>query len=205
MINYLQGKIILIKDKFITLDVNGVGYKIFLSKKSILNLPEIGQNLNPSTKLRIDGEPSRTIKLFCFQDVKETALDLYGFYDYEELEFFEILNNIRGIGPKVGLEISSLGPLEKIKEKILNQDEKIFEGIPGIGKKRTMTIILELTGKIKNISNTKKSEADEIEDALVNLGFPKQKVKEVLPQIPKEIKNTEERVKEGLKLLTRNR
>lgn len=185
MLAYLQGKIILKKEKFVILDVNSVGYKVFLSKKSILNLPEIGKDL----------------KLFCFQDVKETAIDLYGFFDYKELEFFEILNDIRGIGPKVAIEISSLGSLDDIKEKILNQDENLFEGIPGIGKKRAMTIIMELTGKIKDISKIKKSETDEVEDALIGLGFPKQKIKEILPKIPKDIKSVEERVKESLKIL----
>ena len=149
MISYLQGKLILKKEKFVVLDVNSVGYKIFLSKKSILSLPAIG----------------------------------------------------RGIGPKAAIELSSLGPLDKIKEKILNQDEKLFSSIPGIGQKKAMTIILELTGKIKNISKEKMSEGDEIEDALLNLGFLKQKIKEVLSKVPKEIKDPQERIKEALKIL----
>jgi len=185
MISYLSGKIILKKDKFVVLDVNNIGYKVFLSKKSILNLPEIGQNL----------------KLFCFLDVKETALDLYGFLDYEELEFFEILNDIRGIGPKAAIELSSLGPLDEIKERILNQDEKLFSSIPGIGQKKAMSIILELTGKIKDFSKEKVSKGDEVEDALVGLGFSKQKIKEILSQISKDIKNPQEKIKTALKLL----
>lgn len=185
MISYLQGKLILKKEKFVILDVNSVGYKVFLSKKSILNLPKINE----------------TIKLFCFQDVKETALDLYGFFDYQELEFFEILNDIRGIGPKAAIELSSLGPLDKIKERILNQDEKLFSSIPGIGQKKAMAIILELTGKIKNISKEKISGGDEVEAALLNLGFPKQKIKEVLSKISKDIKDPQEKIKEALKII----
>lgn len=185
MISYLQGKLLFKKDKFIIIDVNNVGYKVFLSKKSILKLPEIGQNL----------------ELFCFLDVKETSLNLYGFLNYEELEFFEILNDIRGIGPKAAIELSSLGPLEKIKERILNQDEKLFSSIPGIGQKKAMTIILELTGKIKNISKERLPGGDEVEDALVGLGFPRQKIKEVLLKIPKDIQDTQERIKEALKFL----
>lgn len=185
MISYLQGKLILKKEKFVVIDVNSIGYKVFLSKKSILNLPEIGQNL----------------KLFCFQDIKETALDLYGFFDYQELEFFEILNDIRGIGPKAAIELSSLGPLDKIKERILNQDEKLFSSTPGIGQKKAMTIILELTGKIKNISKGKMPGGDEVEDTLVGLGFSKQKAKEVISKIPKDIKDAQERVKIALQIL----
>jgi Holliday junction DNA helicase RuvA len=188
MISYLEGKIILKKEKFIVLNVNNIGYKVFLSKKTISKLPET----------------EKDIKFFCFQDVKEAALDLYGFFSYQELEFFEILNNIRGIGPKVAIEISSLGSLDDIKEKILNQDEKIFEGIPGIGKKRAMTIILELTGIIKEISKKPKYSAislDEAEEGLINLGFARQQARTALSKVSKDVKEAEQRIKEALKFL----
>jgi len=185
MISYLSGKIILKKEKFVVLDVNGIGFKVFLSKKTLSQLPEIGQNL----------------KLFCFLNIRENTMDLYGFLDQKELGFFEILESIRGIGPKAALEISSLGPLEKIKERILNQDEKLFEGISGIGKKKIQTIILELTGKIKEISKEKSQESEEAECALINLGFSKQQTKEALSKIPKEVKDTETKIKKALEIL----
>lgn len=184
MISYLNGKIILKRDKFIILEVNNIGYKVFLSKQSLLKLPEIGG----------------AIKLFAYQNVKEEALDLYGFLNYEGLEFFETLMDIRGVGPKSALDISDLGSLDKIKESILRQDEKIFEGIPGIGSKKAMTIILELTGKIKMLG-AKKSSIDEAESALMQLGFSKQQAKEALSRAPSNIKDTEERIKQALKNL----
>lgn len=208
MISYLQGKIILKKDKFIILEVNNIGYKVFLSRQSLLKLPEIGESINPVRDYKDKGEVqekqiSNGVKLFCFQNVKEEALDLYGFLDYEELDFFETLNDIRGIGPKAALEISSVGPLEKIKDRILAQDEKIFEGIPGIGQKKAMTIILELTGKIKMLSGSKSSSIDEAESALMQLGFSRQQAKDALSHVSSNIKNTEERIKLALKNLGR--
>ncbi len=186
MISYLDGKIILKKEKFIVLDVNGVGYKVFLSKKSLAKLPET----------------EKPLKLFCFLNVRENSLDLYGFLDFKELEFFEILDDIRGVGPKAALEISSLGPLEKIRERVLAQDEKVFEGIPGIGRKKAMTIILELSGKIKDISSEKKTvKVDEAEEGLISLGFPREKAKAALSKVPKDIQNSEQRIKEALKIL----
>ncbi len=186
MIAFLDGKVILKKDKFIILEVGGIGYKVFLSRKTALNLPEIGS----------------PIKLFCFQNVKEDALDLYGFLTYEELDFFEVLMEIRGVGPKSALDIAALGSLEKIKSRILAQDEKIFEGIPGIGTKKAMTIILELTGKIKMLSGAKsKGAADPAEDALTQLGFSRQQAKEALENVPNDIKDMEGRVKYALKIL----
>lgn len=185
MISYLNGKIIIKKEKFIVLDVNGVGYKVFLSKKSLAKLSEI-----------------ETLKLFCFLNVKENILDLYGFLNHKELEFFEILDNIRGVGPKAALEISSLGSLESIKERILSKDETLFSEISGIGRKKAMTIILELTGKIKDISKEKKiKKTDEAEQGLVSLGFTQQQAKDALAIASKDIKDTEERIKAALKVL----
>jgi len=184
MISYLSGTIILKKDKFVIIEVAGIGYKVFLSRQTLLKLPEIGQN----------------IKLFTYQNVKEEVLDLYGFLTYGEFEFFETLMDIRGVGPRSALDISQLGSLDKIKERILQQDEKIFEGIPGIGAKKAGTIILELTGKIKMLGQKSQS-ADEAENALVQLGFTKQQAKEALGYVPAEIKKTEERVKAALKIL----
>ncbi len=184
MIAFLEGKIILKKDKFIILEVNGIGYKVFLSSQTLLRLPEM----------------ESSIKLFCFQNVKEEALDLYGFLTYDELEFFEILMDIRGIGPKAALEISVLGPLERIKQKILAQDESVFSGIHGIGSKKAKAIILELTGKINTFTKSKPS-LDEAESALMQLGFSKQQAKDALSKVPSSIKNSEERIKEALKKL----
>ncbi|MDP3882748.1 MAG: Holliday junction branch migration protein RuvA [Candidatus Staskawiczbacteria bacterium] len=185
MISYLNGKIILKKDKFVIVEVAGVGYKVFLPRQILLTLPGIGENL----------------KLFTYQNVKEEALDLYGFLTYEELEFFEILNDIRGVGPKAALEISVVGPLDKIKDKILKQDTNVFAGIPGIGAKRASSIILELTGKIKTFGQ-KSSSADEAENALVALGFTKQQARDALSQVSPTLK-TEERIKLALKTLGR--
>ncbi len=189
MISYLHGKIILKRDKCIIVEVGGIGYKVFLSGQSLLNLPEIGAD----------------IKLFCFQNVREDALDLYGFSTYDQLDFFEVLMEIRGVGPKSALDISALGSLEKIKDRILKGDVKIFENVPGIGTKKAMTIILELTGKIKMLDSVKsKGSGGEAENALVQLGFSKQQAQEALKNVPPEIKDMEEKIKYALKSLGKN-
>lgn len=186
MISAISGKIILTRDKFIIVEVAGIGYKIFLSSQSLLKLPEIGSD----------------IKLFCFQKVKEDALDLYGFMTYDELDFFETLMDIRGVGPKSALDIASLGSLEKIKDRILAGDVKIFQGIPGIGTKKAMTIILELTGKIKLLNSLKqKGSHDPAQDALIQLGFSSQQAREALKNVPSNVKDMEERIKMALKSL----
>lgn len=196
MISYLDGKIILKRDKFIILDVAGVGYKVFLNRQTLSRLPEGNRGSSTKSGLSL----SDSVKLFIYHDIKEDKSDLYGFLSYQELEFFEVLNDIHGIGPKAALEISVLGPLDKIKDRILAQDEKLFSGIPGIGGKRASSIILELTGKIKMMP--KNQPTDEAESALVQLGFSKQKAKEALGSVSPALKS-EERIKLALKNLRR--
>ncbi len=178
------------KDKYAVLNVAGVGYKVIFSHSALSKLPGMGEDL----------------KIFCYLNVRETAIDLYGFLSEKELELFELLQNIRGVGPKTALTLSSLGSVEKIKEKIMAKDENLFSGIPGIGRKKAMAILLELTGKIKDIS-AGRSEGfggtDEAEEGLVALNFPRQKARIALSKIPKEIKETEQRVKEALKIINR--
>jgi len=102
MISFLEGKIILKRDNFLIVEVGGVGYKVFLSRSSLQRIAEKGEN----------------IKLFCYLDIGERSLKLYGFLTFEELEFFEILRNISGVGPKASLEIVSLGKVEEVKKEI---------------------------------------------------------------------------------------
>ena len=204
MISYLQGKIILIKENFIILETNGLGFQVFLSKESLDKIPQIGQNLNPSAKLRVDAEWNRSINLFTHLDIGERSLRLYGFLKYEELELFKLLRNISGVGPKAALEISSIGSPKTIKKEIEKGNEKIFEGISGIGPKKAKKIILELSGKLKDFSPPPQKDdfsKDETFIALINLGFKKEQVNKALSQIPKEIKAPEEKIKTALKIL----
>ena len=179
MINYLQGKVIFKKDKFVIIDINGLGYKVFLSQKNLSQIKE--------------GEQS---KIFSFLYVRENALDLYGFFSWPELELFELINDISGVGPKAALEISSLGPLEKFKKAIESGDSDVFQGIAGIGPKKAKKILLEISGKIKEI----KISDDPALAALLNLGFNKEKAREVLNKIDRN-KSLEERIKEALSII----
>ncbi len=191
MIAYLSGKIILKKQGFIILETAGVGYQVFLSAKTIENIPVAGESL----------------KIFCYQDVGERSLKLFGFLTYDELELFTLVRNISGVGPKAALEISSFGPLDKIKKEIIEGDASFLDNIPGIGQKKAQKIILELSGKLKDLEpkpanqEPDKFEKDEAFLALCNLGFPKDKCKSALSQIPKDITNSQERIKQSLQIL----
>jgi len=189
MISYLSGKIVIKKDSFIIIEVQGVGYEVWLSASAMENIAQVG------------GE----IKLFCHLDVQERGLKLYGFLNFEELEFFKIVRNIQGVGPKAALEISGIGPLEKIQAEIKKGNLKFLDGITGIGPKKAAKIILELSGQIKTNLGGKKKEKDTMEAeeaflALANLGFPKEKIREALAGLVKEMP-IQEKISQALKLL----
>jgi len=191
MISYLKGKIILKKEGLLVLDVGGVGYQVFLSAKSFKAMPEKGSEL----------------EVFCYLDVGERSLKLYGFKTYEELGLFSLVRAISGVGPKAALEISSFGALDKIKKEITEGDVKFLDNIPGIGRKKAQKIILELSGKLKTLEPAGQKpknnfENDEAFLALINLGFPKDQIKQTLSQLPQEM-DTQEKIKQALRLLGR--
>ncbi|MDD5146339.1 MAG: Holliday junction branch migration protein RuvA [Candidatus Pacebacteria bacterium] len=190
MIAYLQGKIILKKDSFAIVEVGGVGYEVYLADAAIKKIPDIGGS----------------VELFCHLDVNERGLKLYGFFTFEELEFFKIVRNIQGVGPRAALEISGIGPLEKIQAEIESGNLKFLDGISGIGPKKAAKVILELSGQLKTAKSIVKKTKDSLGQdeaflALAHLGFPKGAIQEALSQLPLEIKDTQEKIAEALKVL----
>ncbi|OIO46003.1 Holliday junction branch migration protein RuvA [bacterium (Candidatus Gribaldobacteria) CG10_big_fil_rev_8_21_14_0_10_37_21] len=184
MIAYLQGKIILKTKESAILEVNSVGYEVWLAEKSLEKVPEKGQDFN----------------FYCQLEANERGVKLYGFLTHDQLELFKVIRGITGIGPKAALQISSLGSLEEIK-KIIEEGK----AIPGIGPKKASKIVLELSGKIsqQNKSKVKKNEFenDETYLALIGLGFTKEQALSAIAQLPKEITSIQEKIKQALKAL----
>ena len=179
MISSLEGEIKFFGENFLIVKVGKIGFKVFVSKKTL-------------EKIRKKDK----IFLFTFLNLKERGIELYGFLEYQQLELFELLNAISGIGPKTALYLSSFGSLKELKDNL----EKRPEIFKGIGKKKIQKIILELSGKIKRFE--KETDKDnEVISALQNLGFSSQEIREALKQIPKKIKQPEEKIKEALKFL----
>ncbi len=184
MIYYLKGGLKRKKSKFAVIEVAGVGYKVFCSLPVLEKLPEAGSE----------------VQLYTFLHLKEDEEELYGFLEEAELELFETLNGISGIGPRTALDLSVFGSLENLKAEI--EKGKFDQKVKGIGRKKMQKILLELTGKIKESAQaTVPEKEDEALDTLVSLGFSKQKSREALSKILPGSKNSEERVKEALKIL----
>jgi Holliday junction DNA helicase RuvA len=186
MIAYVKGKIEDKQENFVVIDVSNIGYKVFCSSNVLDSVLE-GQE----------------IKLFTHLYLKEGIMDLYGFLDYNGLKLFKTLLGVSGIGPKAGLAIVSLGTREQIEKAVETNNMEFFDKVKGIGRKKIQKIILELTGKLKEIKKTSSTPAqtDEALSALVSLGFTSQDAKSALLEIPDAIQDTEEKIAQALKLL----
>ncbi|MBI5306158.1 Holliday junction branch migration protein RuvA [Candidatus Wolfebacteria bacterium] len=195
MIYSLSGKLLVKKLNFAVIEAGGIGFKIFISSKSSYKLPKIGSKA----------------KLFCYTNVRQDGLELYGFFDEEELEIFELFIAINSIGPKIALRILSELPLGSVLSAIDKNRPDILSRISGIGKKTAERIILELRGKVKNKSekNGEKlisiMEMDEdLEKALKNLGYKQSEIKDALRDVPSKIDKIDERLKFALKFLSKS-
>jgi len=190
MISRLEGLVSYVDPKFIVLDVNGVGYKIFAPVETF----EYAKN-----------NKNQKISLWTHLAVRENSMDLFGFKDKETLEFFELLISISGIGPRTGLGILNASTISLLRSAVSSGDTSHLTKVSGIGKKTADKIVLELRDKIGALesefdSKQIKGEVDVME-ALKSLGYSQYEVREALKKIPKEITNTSGRVKEALKIL----
>lgn len=186
MIALLQGKIELKTDKFVILNVGGVGYKVFCTGAALGKIAD-----------------QKEIKLFIHLYPRENLLDLYGFLSFEELEFFEMLISISGIGPKAGLAVLSIASLKDLKASIASGQVSLLTKVSGIGKKTAERVILELGSKIlvPGQAVSKLMADDEAIDALVSLGYTNRQAREALRQVSGKVKGTTNRIKEALKIL----
>lgn len=190
MISHLTGKILMRGNKFIALDVNGVGYKIFV-------LPD---TLKEARKKPED------FSLWTHLHVRENALELYGFMEYAEVEFFEMLIQISGIGPKSGLGVLAVAPLDTIKRAVSIGDTSYLTKVSGIGRKIAEKIVLELKEKmggldLGEIGNAALKEDGDVLEALQSLGYSLGEAREALKKVPAEIDGANARIKEVLKNL----
>ena len=185
MISYIEGKIKLRTGKFLIIAVGGVGYKVFAL---------------PDMLIKSKGEAG----LWTHLRVREDALGLYGFESYPELEFFETLIQISGIGPKSAMGILSIAPLDTIKKAIASGEVSYLTKVSGIGKKTAERIIVELRDKMGQLDESSgamfKDEQDVLE-ALKSLGYSPSEAREAIKKIPDSATGINARIKEALKML----
>lgn len=158
------------------------------------------------TLSRLTALPHDTITLFTHLAVRETALDLYGFATTTELELFELLLTISGVGPKSALQILEQADPELLVTAISQNDPTHLAKLSGIGKKTTEKIVLTLRDKIDAFVLTSAAVAptgayQDAFDTLLTLGYNPQQVRQVLDTLVGEFPTTSLMVKEALRQL----
>lgn len=193
MINFLEGKVSAKSEKYFIIQTAGVGFKIVSHEQVISKIPETGESVKVWTYL------------YLHEDARRFVVELYGFLDVEELEFFESLISISGIGPRSALGVLSRAPVRTLKQAIVSEDETFFTKVSGIGKKTAQKLIFELktrlSKEIKAIPGSNSEVLSQALEALTSLGYKERDAREILQKLPKEMGTVEEKVKAALKYL----
>ncbi len=181
MYGYINGRVTEIESNYIILENNGIGYLIYTASPYSFNI-------------------NNEYKVYIYQNVKEDEISLYGFKSAEEKNLFLKLIDVKGLGPKMALPIIASNNIDVVASAIENSDVNYLKKFPKIGDKVARQIILDLKGKLI-VNDTGKLEAsEELYEALEALGYKKQDIKKIVPNVDLNLK-IEEQIKEALKLL----
>ena len=187
MIGALEGKIHTIYPDRVLVLINGVGYLIFVPLRLVSTFKK-----------------NTEIFLHIHTHVREDALSLFGFAQQKELELFELLLSVSGIGPKTALAI--LGQeTDAIKQAVMQADVDFFTTIPRLGKKNAQKIIIELKPKLGSLTDIDLTSSDalnahEVIEALTGMGFTRIEVIQTLKHVPQDV-TVEEKIKAALRFL----
>ena len=132
MIAYLKGIVVSVTETKLILDVNNIGFQIFISSREAAAMPGRGEE----------------VLIYTYMNVKEDAMQLYGFLSEDDLEMYRLLLNVNGIGPKAALGILSVLTADEIRFAVLSDDAKTIARAPGVGGKTAQKLILELKDKL---------------------------------------------------------
>lgn len=169
---------------------------------------EVNIPANSSLYKNLEGEE---VKVYTSMIVREDDVSLYGFSDKENLELFELLITVNGIGAKAGMSIMSALPPSELKRAIAMGDVKAISAANGVGKKTAERVILELKDKVGSFDDDVLAESDvfipasdersEAVAALIALGYTKNEAAEAVGKVKKEDLTCEEYIKNALKNL----
>lgn len=199
MIAHLHGELARISSDYVVIDVNGVGYKVYLPLAVVTQLPQIGDE----------------VKLLIYTAVKEDSITLYGFVEEEQQDLFELLLTVSGVGPKVGLNILSGLTVEQIVHAISGENYSELRKVPGIGTKTAQRIVLELREKITSLvwaQAARKTMApgqraiDDAVEGLIALGYNRNNARSATEEALQSVKDksdTESIIRAALKLLSK--
>jgi len=199
MIAHLSGVVRRAGADFVVLDVAGIGYMVSVSTTTRQKLPA----------------PGGEYDLHIHTHVREDQLALYGFASVEELDLFEMLIQVDGVGPKVGLNILSAASLEVLKRAIVSEDTAPIRRANGVGARTAAKVIIELKPRLDAVAELEMipraaalagdgAVPKAVESALRNLGFSSQEARIGLESVDwKSTPSTQKALADALRALGR--
>ena len=190
MIASLSGTVQKIETNSLVIHVGGVGVRVFVPRTVLEDVGGIGRRLTLHTHLL----------------VREDSLSLFGFENEEDLQLFEVLLDVNGVGPKVALAILGTLSPELLKSAIMREETAVLQRVPGIGKKTAERIMFHLRDKLDlgtpSMALPLVSDVDaDVIDILTSLGFSIVEAQAALQQVPREVSAIDERVQAALQYL----
>lgn len=198
MFAYIKGSLEMKSSGYIVIDINGLGYKIFMSQNNIDSI----------------GELHNIIKVFTYVKVREDDISIFGFKTQEELKMFELLISVSGVGAKSALVMLSCIEPSDFAIAVISNDVKVLTKVPGIGNKSAQRIILELKDKLKEeqIEEKLKDSSKKLKDnsknineaisGLMVLGYSKKDIEKAFEHLDIDNLSIEDLIKKGLILLS---
>lgn len=197
MISYIRGELAAVEKEKVIVDVGGVGYGIYMPGQALAVLPQ----------------PGSEVKIHTYLNVREDAMQLFGFLTRDDLEIFKLVIGVSGIGPKGGLSILSKLSPDDLRYAVLSGDVKAISAAPGIGKKTAEKLIIELKDKLDiedvlnhAIESDRAPDTDvsggiqsEAVQALVALGYGSTESLRAVRQVELENASVEDVLREALK------
>jgi Holliday junction DNA helicase RuvA len=190
VISSLQGQVQFIRNGLVVVDVGGVGYAVRVSSSALEKVPRVGQR----------------IELYTHLMVRENDISLYGFVSLAELESFELLLGVTGVGPRVALSILSTLSPESLRQIIAQGDVAALTHVPGIGRKTAERLMLYLRDKLAPaggaalVTTFSANDLDAI-NALTALGYSVAEAQSALAAIPAEVDGLDARILAALRSL----
>lgn len=189
MFEYLNGVIKVKRPEYLAVDVNGVGYRVYITLKTYDEV-QIGEKK----------------ELYIYNVIKEDAFKLVGFLKESERTLFEMLIGVSGIGLSLALSIMSTFSIDNLREIVLNEDFKTLKRVPKLGEKKSKQVIIDLKSKMKTLNLMSMEEPqgenislmieDELYLALEALGYSKKEIDSLVSKTEiREFKTLEEAIK----------
>jgi Holliday junction DNA helicase RuvA len=186
MISLITGKVVDGDARSLTVDVGGIGYKIF------------------TTSGMLEAKRGEEKTFWTYLAVRDDALDLYGFGEKTEREMFESLLTVSGIGPKTALGILNAANPATIKKAVAADDPSYLHKVSGISRKHAEKIVLDLKNKflgLDDIESPATLEASDALEALTALGYAERDARDALKKVSAEVSDIADRVRQALKIL----